>query len=150
MSIDRAIAVKLINFARKYCKPNMAHKVIIGSFLLAALLNFHTLLFLGYEQNDTNSATNIINATSSNENNNTIVTSKFYCASRVGWYDTFLYPYFDWIDLLVYTIIPFFIMAICTFIIVKVLYDSKKRLKQMGKKNSNNKVETKELIKNEK
>ena len=43
-------------------------------------------------------------------------------------YDAFLDPYFKWIDLLAYAIIPFIIMLICTFLIVRVLFRSNRRL----------------------
>ena len=106
----------------------MAYKVIWGNFLMAGILNFHTLLFLGY--NSETESTDIMNST-----NETV--TQFKCNTVAGdWYDKFLYPYFDVIDLLFYAIIPFFIMAVCTVLIVKVLYDSKKRLSQMSSRKS--------------
>ncbi len=130
MSIDRAIAVRLINFAHKYCKPRTAYRVIGGSFLLAVLLNFHTLLFLGTVNTIDSNPTDIISENKTMRNKSVTIKYEFNCASDEGLYDTFLYPYFDWVDLLFYTIMPFFIMAVCTLIIVKVLYDSKQRLKR--------------------
>lgn len=43
-------------------------------------------------------------------------------------YDAFIDPYYKWIDLLAYAIIPFIIMLICTFLIVRVLFRSNRRL----------------------
>jgi hypothetical protein len=43
-------------------------------------------------------------------------------------YDRFLDPYFKWIDLLAYAIIPFLVMAICTYMITRVLFLSNRRL----------------------
>lgn len=49
VSVDRAIATNAINFAKSYCKPRVAHRVIAACCALAILLNFHSLLFLGYD-----------------------------------------------------------------------------------------------------
>mgnify|MGYP003385304060 CR=1 FL=1 len=49
VSIDRAIATNAINFAKSFCKPRVAHRVILANCCLAVALNFHSLLFLGYE-----------------------------------------------------------------------------------------------------
>ncbi len=133
MSIDRAIAVKFINYAHKYCRPRTAYKVLGGSFLLAVLLNIHTLFFLGTNIIDQSLADTILE-NDAFSNNSLSTKYQFHCASEEGLYGNFLYPYFDLIDLLVYTILPFFIMAVCTVTIVKVLYDSKRRLKRMKKK----------------
>ena len=138
ISVDREIAVNLINFAHRYCKSKMAYKVIGTNCFIAMFLNFHKLLFLGYES-DEPIPTNII----SNNNQSNMTVKKFICGSRNELYTDFLYPYFDWIDLLFYTIIPFFVMGICTFLIVHVLYNSKKRLRIMAKKNIK---ETKKLM----
>jgi hypothetical protein len=54
LSIDRAIATNAINFARFYCKPTMAYKITALNFLLAVFINFHYLIFLGYDDSDSN------------------------------------------------------------------------------------------------
>jgi hypothetical protein len=64
-------------------------------------------------------------------------TTTCHCQSVNGtWYDQFLDPYFRWIDLLAYAIIPFLIMAICTFMITRVLFLSNKRLNKNKSKRS--------------
>lgn len=50
VSIDRAIATNLFNFAKFYCKPKTAVRVIILNCVLAVMINFHCLLYLGYKQ----------------------------------------------------------------------------------------------------
>ena len=143
VSIDRAIAVTFFNYAKKYCRPHVAYKVIGACYALAVTINFHTLLFLGYDSYGTNE-TNIYQNTSANSS-----VAKFVCTSQPdSAYDHFLYPYFDWIDLLSYTIIPFIVMGICTVMIVKVLCDSKERLKRMnaGSSTRRNSVEETQLM----
>lgn len=58
VSIDRAIATNVINFAKSYCKPRVAHRVIFINVILAMTINFHTLVFLGYE--DQSASSNLI------------------------------------------------------------------------------------------
>lgn len=61
-------------------------------------------------------------------------TVQVLCESQKGTiYDHFLDPYFKWIDLLAYAIIPFIIMLICTFLIVRVLFRSNRRLNKTTK-----------------
>lgn len=55
VSIDRAIATNVINFAKSYCKPRVAHRVIFINVILAMTINFHTLVFLGYEDQSASS-----------------------------------------------------------------------------------------------
>lgn len=52
VSIDRAIATNAINYAKVYCKPHMAYKVFFFNCLLAIAINFHYLIFLGYDNLD--------------------------------------------------------------------------------------------------
>jgi hypothetical protein len=139
VSIDRAIATNLINFAKIYCKPNMALKIIAINCLLAVLINFHTLLFLGFKDNDdvspstTSPSSTDILALHANSNNTPTTHSNyansFHCASKDGTiYDKFLDPYFEWIDLIFYAFLPFITMAVCTYLIIRVLVISNKRL----------------------
>jgi hypothetical protein len=54
---------------------------------------------------------------------------EFTCASRNGTlYDMFLEPYFEWIDLFFYAIMPFIIMIVCTCLIVRVVFSSNKHV----------------------
>jgi len=135
ISIDRAIATNMITFSKIYCKPNVAYKVIFVDIVLSSLVNFHNLAFLGFHvpattPTTTPTTTNVTkihsNATSSRTHLVEVV-----CASELGTlYDTFLDPYFKWIDLFFYAIIPFTIMGACTFFIVRVLFLSNRRLNQ--------------------
>lgn len=47
VSIDRAIATNFINFSKVFCKPHMAHKIILFNIALATVINFHNLIFMG-------------------------------------------------------------------------------------------------------
>lgn len=58
VSIDRAIATNAINFAKFYCKPEMAYRVFAFDCVLTALINFHYLMFLGYEDPEPDNLTN--------------------------------------------------------------------------------------------
>jgi hypothetical protein len=49
VSIDRVIATNAINYAKVYCKPKMAYKVFVFNCVLAVAINFHYLIFLGYD-----------------------------------------------------------------------------------------------------
>lgn len=141
VSIDRAIATNLINFSKIYCKPNTAVKIIIFNITLAVFINFHNLLFLGYydtttpsdEEKLSNGVSNLdyVNSHTNNNKSNTHHAGliEYRCESKNGTaYDKFLDPTFKWIDLLAYAIIPFITMAICTILIVRVLFRSNRRL----------------------
>lgn len=123
----------------------MAFKVIGGSFCLAVIINFHTLCFLGNDSYKNDAAANIYNNRTDNKTLSGISSEmKFVCASKPGaLYDRFLYPYFDWIDLLSYTIVPFIVMGVCTIMIVKVLCDSKERLKRMDDQSTRRRTQAK-------
>ena len=157
VSIDRAIATNFINFAKVYCKPKMAYKVMLLASLLSVIINFHTLFFMGYqvvdsEQTQNNGAllnhenylsanyTNIINSSDVNGENYFKYQNKktkFVCATENDTlYEKFIDPYFEWIDLIFYAILPFLTMAICTFLIIRVLFRSNKRLKSMENQKS--------------
>jgi hypothetical protein len=65
-------------------------------------------------------------------------------------YDVFLEPYFRWIDLLAYAFLPFLIMAICTWLITRVLFLSNKRLnKKKAVDNKSNTINTNKNSNNE-
>lgn len=115
VSIDRAIATNSLNFAKYYCTSKTANRVIIVNFLMAFVINFHSLFFLGYEEK---------HYFYSNSTNHS-----YYCASLDGTvYDHFIDPYFQWIDLIFYAILPFITMAICSFLILRVIFMSNKRV----------------------
>jgi hypothetical protein len=46
VSIDRAIATNFINYAKVYCKPVTAYKIILVNIFIASLVDFHNLIFL--------------------------------------------------------------------------------------------------------
>lgn len=131
VSIDRAIATNFITFSKIYCKPKTAYKIIFLNVLIAAIINFHSLIFLGYETQNLSNTTigvNYINLNSSGSMG-LLRSTSYECASEKDTlYDRFLDPYFKWIDLLSYAIAPFFTMGVCTFLIVRVLYLSNRRL----------------------
>lgn len=134
VSIDRAIATNLINFSKSYCTPKTAYKIILINIFLAAAINFHSLIFMGYEDPIDLDRPSLTTALDYLNRNSTRTT--FMCASKKGnLYDKFLDPVFKWIDLLSYAIIPFIIMAICTFLITRVLFLSNKRLNRNKKQN---------------
>ena len=136
VSIERAIATNFINHAKRYCRPKTAYKVLLINVLIAVAINFHSLLFLGYEQIAVSS--DDLTFESSDflffRNNSAArapleETKNFFCASKENTlYDRFLDPYFQWIDLVFYALLPFFIMAISSFFIIKVIFLSHKRL----------------------
>ena len=138
VSIDRAIATNCIIYSRNFCKPNTAYRVILLAALLAGLINFHSLVFLGNEFYITTNSTNYLNDLSNGTLNYSVQTIKsFECLSVKGTvYDNFLDPYFMWIDLFFYAIFPFFIMMICTIMIAKVLFKSKNRFKKRQENNT--------------
>lgn len=126
------------------------------------VINFHSLIFLGYYSSEdmdesspnkqANSSSNPTNANAdyyvniiSNKTSSSslmgVLEKQFTCGSEKGTlYDDFLDPYFKWIDLFSYAIIPFFTMAICTFLIVRVLFLSNKRLNKKKKPNAGSKA----------
>lgn len=135
VSIDRAVATNFITFSKTYCRPQTVYKVVSFNVGLTILINFHSMFFFGY-------TSSFRDGTTSNEENGTNTdyvslhnrtTNKYFvqviCESKKdSTYDRFLDPYFKWIDLLAYAIIPFIIMLICTFLIVRVLFRSNRRL----------------------
>lgn len=79
------------------------------------------------------------------ENNNSImdIQPNFICSSQNDTaYDRFIDPYFQWIDLIFYAILPFIIMAICSFLIIQAMFASNKRLKKTLHANTSNLVTT--------
>lgn len=120
VSIDRAISLNLANLSRIFCIPKTAHKIIFINAIIVFLVNFHTLILLGsYDQIHYNNSTELTNTSQTHR----VSYFRFSCSSKNGSiYDRFLEPYFEWIDLFCYAIIPFTIMVICTFFIVKVLF----------------------------
>jgi hypothetical protein len=135
VSIDRAIATNFINFSKVYSKPKMAYKIILVNIAIASIINMHSLFFLGYYTNNSGrNETQLFDNTSFSSSDNLNMAGadsqeQFSCATKVGTaYDLFTDPYFRWIDLFAYAIIPFFTMAICTFLIIRVLFRSHRRL----------------------
>jgi hypothetical protein len=120
VSVDRAIASNWFNFARTYCKPKNAYRVLIVNFLLVVLINFHSLLFLGHE-----SKMPLFKA----DSNESLYEYTYQCSSKNGTlYDRFLDPYFQWMDLIFYAIAPFVVMASATILILRVIIMSNKRM----------------------
>jgi hypothetical protein len=120
VSIDRAIATNFITFAKDYCKTTTAYKVIVVNVFLTVMINFHSLFFLGFEETVTKTTTSSFNSSSF---------IQMTCASKEGTlYYIFLDTYFQWLDLIFYAILPFFIMAICSFFIIKTIVVSNKRI----------------------
>ncbi|RMZ94559.1 FMRFamide receptor-like, partial [Brachionus plicatilis] len=142
VSIDRAIATNMINFSKTYCTPKTAFKIIFFNIFLTAVINFHNLIFMGHTE-----PTEIANASLasgldylSQNLTKSLLTSCICGSKKDTLYDKFLDPVFKWVDLLSYAIIPFIIMAICTFLITRVLFLSNKRLNR-------NKKQSKSLLK---
>ena len=129
VSIDRAIATNAINLAKKYCNPSTAFKVTIINIIFAIIINFHSLIFLGYETLEPPSSSNLTLLNYINASTSSTESYVLTCGSEIGsLYDNFLDPYFEFFDLLFYAILPFIIMAICTFLIIRILLKSNKRL----------------------
>ncbi|CAF0983977.1 unnamed protein product [Brachionus calyciflorus] len=132
VSIDRAIATNFINFSKIYCKPKVAYRIIFINIFLATLINFHSFIFLGYEEQvlvENFTSVDYLEFNLTHESKSSCI-----CGSQNGTiYDKFLDPYFKLIDLLSYAIIPFFIMAISSYMIIRVILLSNKRLNRNKK-----------------
>ncbi|CAF0872970.1 unnamed protein product [Brachionus calyciflorus] len=134
VSVDRAIATNFISFSKFYCTQKTAQRIIIILFFLSFSINVHTLFFLGYEDKDLEGAS--FNLTL-NESNNYYDSPKYNCASLSGTiYDNFMNIYFLWIDLIVYAILPFLVMLLSSFFILRVIFMSNKRLENNLPRNS--------------
>jgi len=84
---------------------------------ISILINFHNLLFLGH----------IILIPNLNR------TVQFECASKEDTlYEKFMDPYFEWADLICYSILPFIIMTVCSFLIIKAMFLSSKRISKLN------------------
>lgn len=142
VSIDRAIATNFINFSKSYCTPKTAFKIIFFNIVLATVINFHSLIFIGYQEENKALETNLTSGLNYLNPNSTMdFSDTLICGSKKGsLYEIFFDSVFKWIDLLSYAIIPFIIMAICTFLITRMLFLSNKRLNR-------NKKKTKSLLK---
>lgn len=120
VSLDRAIATNLITFAKIYCRPQSAIKIMLVTFLITMIINSHYLIFLGHEKTESNN------------------TFSFECASsKNSTYEHFM-ELFEWVDLVMYSILPFIIMTFCSFLIIRVLFNSAKRLNRSKVKYNNN------------
>lgn len=143
VSIDRAIALNSINLSRVYCKTQTAHKVILIDIAIVVIINCHSLFFLGtYESPDENSILLLNNSsiTLPSESSKMIL----ICGTKEGTlYKNFLEPYFEYIDLLCYAILPFLVMFICTILIIKVMITSNKKFEGVSSvtKTSSKKIE---------
>ncbi|RNA10067.1 FMRFamide receptor-like [Brachionus plicatilis] len=128
VSVDRAIATNFIGFAKFYCTQRTAHRIILLLCIVSVLINMHTLFFLGYHENYFlyfNSTIFMTNKTAC------------YCASLYGTnYDKFMNPYFQWLDLIFYAILPFIVMLLSTFFILRVIFMSNKRIESKLSRNS--------------
>lgn len=128
VSVDRAIATNFIGFSKFYCTQKTAYRIIFLLGILSATINMHTLFFLGYTEN----YFMLLNSTMFITNKTTC-----YCASLFGTnYDRFMNPYFQWLDLIFYAILPFIVMLLSTFFILRVIFMSNKRIKNKLSKNS--------------
>jgi hypothetical protein len=124
VSIERAIATNLITFAKGYCKPRTAYRVLALNLLLACVPNSHYLIFLGYEQSYASANLTTLNGT-------VAYTTKVQCTARPDTsYDRFLNPFYNWMDVIFYAILPFLIMAVCSFFIIRVIFSSNKRMER--------------------
>jgi len=131
VSLDRAIATNLITFAKLYCRPESAIKIMLVTFLITMIINSHYLIFLGHEKTESNN------------------TFSFECASsKNSTYEHFM-ELFEWVDLVVYSILPFIIMTFCSFLIIRVLFNSAKRLNRSKVNNNNNNYDTNKKSKSE-
>lgn len=143
VSIDRAIALNSINLSRVYCKTQTAYRVILIDIAIVVIINCHSLFFLGtYESPDENSILLLNNSsiTLPNESSKMIL----ICGTKEGTlYKNFLEPYFEYIDLLCYAILPFLVMFICTILIIKVMITSNKKFEGVSSvtKTSSKKIE---------
>lgn len=134
VSIDRAIATNFITFSKSYCKPDTAYKIISVDIAISVFINFSHLIFIGKKaavnaDDDNASTTDYVN----NPYNRTDEEFMFTCESTNNTklnniYHKLMENYFSWIDLACYAIIPFIIMGVCTFLIVRVLFRSNRRL----------------------
>ena len=146
VSIERAIATNYINYARKYCQPKTAYKILLINVLIALAINFHSLLFLGHEPTMDNPE--IANQTKTEQLSNQSNTFFFCSTKHDTYYDTFLSVFFEWLDLIFYAILPFIILAICSFFIIRKLLQSNKRVNRPSSKPVNLQTATCSLINN--
>lgn len=132
VSIDRAISLNFKNFSKTYCVPRTALKIILVDCLLVFSINFHSLLFLGNYYNDDQQQYSLSSNHSLDEYSNVILKKKLACASKNNTiYDKFLEPYFEWIDLFCYAILPFVVMIVCSILIIKVVFLANKSYANM-------------------
>jgi hypothetical protein len=135
VSIERAIATNLITFAKDYCKPRTAYRVLALNLLLASLPNSHYLMFLGYEQSilSPNATSNLSSSSDTTNGSDTAAayTRRVQCtAPPDSAYERFLNPFYNWMDVIFYAILPFLIMAVCSFFIIRVIFSSNKRMER--------------------
>jgi hypothetical protein len=137
VSIDRAIALNSINLSRIYCKTQTAYKVILINIAIVVIINCHSLFFMGtYESADDNDLS-FLNSSSVKLPNGYSSKIKLICGTKEETlYKKFLEPYFEYIDLLCYAILPFLVMFICTILIIKVMVTSNKKFDTAKSSNS--------------
>ena len=145
LSIDRAIATNLLKYAKAYCRPHVACKVVVLNLLLAIVVNFHNLLFLGYRTYDMEQTTGTGNSSDYDDPLNLTLsamalkkmttlapaTTQFdtICVAKEdSLYQVFVDVYFQFIDLLSYALVPGLIMFVCSILIIRAVFLSNKRM----------------------
>lgn len=117
--IDRTIATCCSSLSKRFNNLKTAKRIILFDCLLVFLINFHILLFLGY-------------------NDSQYVFQNFFCGYNSTYY-TFFDSYFFWIDLFFYWMIPLVLIFICGCMISSKLHKISRNLD--GIKNEKNDVD---------
>ncbi|CAF1009087.1 unnamed protein product [Didymodactylos carnosus] len=109
ISLERAVVTKRTNWSKKVFSKNHYYSILLFMFFILFCLNGHYLLFFGIEQSDDDNNLN---------GNYTILkkTKLVLCSSNLTQptdrYNRFLTHHFTWMDFIINSLIPFFIILI--------------------------------------
>lgn len=134
MSIDRTVAILSINLT-KSSDSKTPFKIFFILGILIALINVHFILFIelyDYELDDS-------------DQNSTSQIIKLCYAKFNAFYFIYLTNIYPWIDLSIYTIIPFTIMLVCSIIIILKIQKKSNEIRSL-QMNSKSLSRNKQLI----
>jgi hypothetical protein len=140
ISVDRVISVMFLHRSKQFCTPKMAYNVTIGLIVFNFLLSSHILIFESahelhtYENVNNRTRVYFLEKFESNSTYN-FINSQIICDSVPGTlYYSMLQSLWKIIDASIFAFIPFFIMLICSVIIIaRVATQSNKFKKNKSK-----------------
>lgn len=135
MSVDRTLAIMSANLTKSNHNFKAPLKLFFLLGLFIALVNFHLIFFIQLYDFDLEEQQQVLNQ---NDSSNSSAVKQSICYARFeSYFFLFLTNVFPWIDLCVYSFIPFIIMIFCSTIIIYRIQKKTKELRSIRKNSKN-------------